>query len=162
MIQRLQTLYLLIVFILSIVSLCSTIAGYNAGGEQIADFGNFSFNSVVEPFNKVQTTGPWALGTLQIVIALLAVITILNFNKRVLQMRLTIFNIILLFGYILIYALFAWLYQQKLNEVQSAFDVSFQVKLTAIYPLVSIILSFLAFRGIRKDEKLVRSLDRIR
>ena len=162
MIQRLQTLYLLIVFILCIVSLCSTIAGFNAGGEEVACFGNFGFHSFSEPFTNIDTSGPWALGVLLIVIALLSLYTIIMFHKRVLQMRLTVFNIVLLVGYILLYALYVWIYQQKLGEVESSLEVGFQMKLTAIYPLVSIILCILAFRGIRKDEKLVRSLERIR
>ena len=79
-------------------------------------------------------------------------------------MRLTTFNIILLCGYLVAYAFFAWIYQLKLEEVAPAGElkVSFQVRLTAIYPLVSVILCVLAFKGIRKDEKLVRSLERIR
>ena len=164
MIQRLQTLYLLIVFILCIVSLCSTIGGYNYGGEPIADFSNFTFKTLKDPFNNVNATGPWALGVIQIVVALLSLYTILKFNKRVLQMRLTIFNIVLLCGYLLAYAFFAWIYKQKLDEVVDSAEnhVSFLTKLTAIYPLVSVILCFLAFKGIRKDEKLVRSLERIR
>ncbi len=162
MIQRLQTLYLLIVFILCIVSLFSTIAGFNAGGEEVATFTNFSFYALKEPFTTVETSGPWALGVIQIVVAILSLVTIIMFTKRVKQMRLTVFNIILLIGYCITYAFFAWLYQQKLNEVQSQWDVDFQLKLTAIYPLVSVILCILAFRGIRKDEKLVRSLERIR
>lgn len=162
MIQRLQTLYLLIVFILSIVSLFSTIAGYNAGGEEVANFGDFAFNTLKEPFTQLKTTGPWALGIIHVAVALISVITIMLFHKRVRQMRLTVFNIILLGGYLLVYAFFAWIYQQKLNEIPATLEVTFQAKLTAIYPLVSLILCVLAFRGIRKDEKLVRSLDRIR
>lgn len=164
MIQRLQTLYLLIVFILCVVSLFSTIGGYNMGGESIAVFSNFSFNTFDNAFNNVHAYGPWALGIVQIAVALISLYTILMFNKRILQMRLTTFNIILLCGYLVAYTFFAWIYQLKLEEVAPAGElkVSFQVRLTAIYPLVSVILCVLAFKGIRKDEKLVRSLERIR
>ena len=78
------------------------------------------------------------------------------------QMRITTFNIILLIGYVAAYAFYAWLYQQKLMEVKDNFEPDFQLKLTAIYPVVSIILCILAFRGIKRDEKLIRSLERIR
>ncbi len=77
-------------------------------------------------------------------------------------MRLTIFTMLLLVGYMLTYAFFAWLYQQKLGEIQATFQPEFQLRLNTVYPLVSVILCFLAFRGIRMDEKLVRSLERIR
>ena len=39
---------------------------------------------------------------------------------------------------------------------------TFHVKFVAVFPVLSIILNCLAIQGIRKDEALVRSLDRIR
>ena len=162
MIQRLQTLYLLIVIILSVVSLCSTIGVYNAGGEPIAEFSNFTFSTLSEPFTQMQASGPWALGVILIAVIAIAAFTIVIFHKRVLQMRLTIFTMLLLIGYILAYVFYAWVYQQKLNEIQAAFQPEFQLRLNTVYPLVSVILCFLAFRGIRRDEKLIRSLERIR
>lgn len=162
MIQRLQTLYLLIVIILSIVSLCTTIGLYNAGGEPVAEFSNFSFTALAEPFTNLHAAGPWALGVILIAVILIAAFTIVNFHKRVLQMRLTVFCMILLIGYLLTYAFFAWLYQQKLNEIEAQFPAEFLFRLNAIWPIVSVILCFLAFKGIRRDEKLIRSLERIR
>lgn len=162
MIQRVQTLYLLIVIVLSVVSLCSTIAFYNAGGETVAEFSNFTFTALQDPFTKLQSAGPWALGVIHIAVIAIAAFTIVIFHKRVLQMRLTIFALILLIGYLIAYAFFSWLYQQKLNELNPQFPAEFQLKLTALYPLVSVILCFLAFRGIRRDEKLIQSLKRIR
>ena len=162
MIQRVQSLYLLIVFILCVVSLFTTIGMFTAGGETVAEFTNFSFYTMAEPYTRIQSAGPWALAVIQIVVAALAVFTILKFNKRVLQMRLTVFNIILLVGYILVYAFYVWVYQQKLNQVENTLEVMYQLRLSALYPLISIILCILAFRGVRRDEKLVRSLDRLR
>ncbi len=162
MIQRLQTLYLLIVIILSVVSLCSTIGVFNAGGEPVAEFSNFSFTALSEPFTQMQAAGPWALGVILISVIAISAFTIMIFHKRVLQMRLTIFTMLLLVGYLLTYAFFVWLYQQKLGEIQATFQPEFQLRLNTVYPLVSVILCFLAFRGIRMDEKLVRSLERIR
>lgn len=162
MIQRLQSLYLLIVFILCVVSLFTTVATFTAGGEAVAEFTNFSFATLAEPYTQIQSAGPWALGVLQIVVAALAIFTILKFNNRVLQMRLTVFIIILLIGYLLAYAFYAWVYQQKLNQVEAPLEVMYQLRLSALYPLISVILCILAYRGIRRDEKLVRSLDRLR
>ena len=139
MIQRVQSLYLLIVFILCVVSLFTTVAMYTAGGETVAEFTNFTFATFNEPFDKVQSAGPWALAVIQIVVAAIAIYTILNFNKRVLQMRLTVFNIILLVGYLLVYAFYAWVYQQKLNQVDAPLEVMYQLRLPALYPLISII-----------------------
>ena len=40
--------------------------------------------------------------------------------------------------------------------IEHAFDISI------IFPVVSIVFTFLAYRGIRKDELLVRSYERLR
>ena len=162
MIQRLQTLYLLIVIILSAVSLCSEIGLYNAGGQPVAEFSNFTFSALEEPYNQLACAGPWALAVIHFAVIAIAAFTIVIFHKRILQMRLTMFNMLLLIGYLLTYAFFSWVYQQKLNEIHAQFPVVFELRLNSIFPLVSIILCFLAYRGIRRDEKLVRSLERIR
>jgi hypothetical protein len=38
----------------------------------------------------------------------------------------------------------------------------YSLQLAALYPLISIILTFMAYRAIRRDEQLVRSADTIR
>jgi hypothetical protein len=46
--------------------------------------------------------------------------------------------------------------------VDAKADVEFQLCAMAIFPVISIILNIMAIHNIRKDERLVRSLDRIR
>lgn len=162
MIQRIQSVYLAIVAILSTVSLFSTIGKFATGGEIVSTFSNFSFTADKEPFSTIDSCGPWALGVLLIIVLLLSLLTIGLFNHRMKQLRLTIFSSILLVGYIAVYAFFAWVFQGKLQAVAPAADVHFQLCATAVYPLVCLILNIMAIHGIRKDEKLIRSLDRIR
>ena len=78
------------------------------------------------------------------------------------QLRLTIVSTILLVGYVATYALFAYFYRENLALIQPNMDVVFNVRITGIFPVISIILNALAIHGIRKDEALVRSLDRLR
>lgn len=47
-------------------------------------------------------------------------------------------------------------------QVVDKFDVSFVPQLAAVFPLVNIILTWLALRGIGKDEAKVRAADRLR
>ncbi len=162
MIQRIQSVYLAIVAILSTVSLFSTIGKFVAGGEIVSTFSNFSFSADKEPFSKVESCGPWALGVLLIIVLLLSILTIGLFNHRMKQVRLAVFSSILLVGYIAVYAFFSWVFQGKLQTTAPDADVHFQLCATAVYPLVCLILNIMAIHRIRKDEKLVRSLDRIR
>ena len=90
--------------------------------------------------------------------------SIMLYRMRMRQLRLTIISSILLFGYILVYAFFAYIYSQKLISIgiQPEEEITFNPLATACAPLISLILNVLAIHGIRKDEALVRSLDRIR
>ena len=84
------------------------------------------------------------------------------FRKRMRQLRLTIISTILLVGYVATYAFFAYIYKEKLLLVHPDAAVSFHLNFVGIFPVLSIILNALAIHGIRKDEALVRSLDRLR
>jgi drug/metabolite transporter (DMT)-like permease len=68
-------------------------------------------------------------------------------------MRTLVFCMILLVGYYAYFVFFVFM-----NKV----DGSFTPSVTAALPFVCIVLDYLAFRGILKDELLVRSLDRLR
>lgn len=161
MIQRIQTLYLFIVAILSFVSLFCTIGRYVVGIDTVASFGNFTF-SADGAYKSVESSGPWALGILLIMVVFLSVMSIMLFRKRMRQLRLTIFSCILLIGYIATYAVFAWKYQLMLETVNTGSPVEYQLSFIALFPVLSLILNVLAICGIRKDEALVRSLDRLR
>lgn len=161
MIQRVQSLYLLIVAILSVVGLTGPLAAFNKNGNVVAEFSNFVFNKIDKSIELPQPTGSWPLGIILIVVAAISLTTIFFFNNRRLQIRLIIFNIILLIAYAAVFAFFAWIYTNGINEFYNE-NIEFQMKLAAVYPIVSLILSFLAFKGVRKDEKLVKSLERIR
>ena len=95
------------------------------------------------------------LTILLVVIVLLLIITIFSYKNRILQMRLSVFSILLMLGSLgLIY--FYALHGQ--GKIHGEFFYLYPV----IFPVVSTILAFLAFRGVKKDEELVRSYDRIR
>jgi drug/metabolite transporter (DMT)-like permease len=86
---------------------------------------------------------------------LVAFVTIIKFKNRVLQIRLCIFNIMLLLGF---YGMLFFL----LNKVKAHFTASIFYAIPVLFPVLSVILLFLAIRGIRKDILLLRSYDRIR
>ncbi|MBR2154777.1 MAG: DUF4293 domain-containing protein [Bacteroidaceae bacterium] len=162
MIQRIQTVYLLLVAILSFVGLISQIGNYTQDEEVVATFSNFTFSSY-GPCSSYQSAGPYALGVLLLLVIFLSIMSIMLFHKRMRQLRLTIISSIFLVGYIVVYALFAYFYKENIDIVLvDAGPSAFHVRFVAVFPVLSLILNIMAIHGIRKDEALVRSLDRLR
>lgn len=163
MIQRIQTVYLMLVVILSFACLLCDIGSYTYEGEVIATFSNFTFTTFAG-FTGYQSQGPWACGILLMVVIFLSMMSIMLYRKRMRQLRLTIISTILLVGYVAVYALFSYFYKENLNlSIQGdTGEVLCQLRFVAVFPMLSIILNVLAIHGIRKDEALVRSLDRLR
>jgi hypothetical protein len=88
--------------------------------------------------------------------ALLSLINIFLFKRRKLQIRLCVYGIILCFGLIgLLY--YFWVVMFRQFEIED-----YWFKLPLVMPVAAIIFTYLAFRGIRKDEILIRSLDKLR
>ncbi len=161
MIQRIQTVYLLLVVILSFVCLVSQIGYYTSNDETVASFSNFAFSSF-GAYSAYSSVGPYALGVLLIIVILLSLLSIMLFRKRMRQLRLVIISNIMLFGYIATYILFAYFYNENLQLVQPSAPLSFHIRFATLFPVLCFILNGLAIHGIRKDEALVRSLDRLR
>lgn len=166
MIQRLQTVYLALVLVLSFACLLSTVGEWTLADAVVAHFGNFTFGADESLGVLNATSGPWCLGVLLIVVMFLTLLSILLFRKRMRQLRLTIISTILLVGYVAAYTFFAYVYHLKIEavcgEVGAEFVPTFHLRFMALLPVLSVILNVLAIQGIRKDEALVRSLDRIR
>ena len=117
MIQRIQTVYLLIVAALNLLVVFMPLATVQFDGI-FYSFDASGMSTMTSPEALVYPT--WALMALSALISLLALVTIFLFRRRMLQIRLCTF------------------------------------------PLISLILNWLAIRAIGADEMLVRSLDRLR
>jgi len=151
MIQRIQSLYLLISAILGVVCLSMSLGYFTtAEGERVADLFNL--------WTRCTETGahnfaPWALFALLTVTTTFTFLDIFLFTRRALQMRILTISIILLVGYYGFLAFFVFVVNG---------DFSYTPSISAAFPFICIVLDYLAFRGILKDELLVRSLDRLR
>ena len=88
-------------------------------------------------------------------ITLISIITIFLYKKRMLQMRLTVYNMILMVGLIGLGYYFA---HQGANELSGHLNLVFYT----IMPIVSFILSYLAWRGVRRDYLMLKAVERIR
>lgn len=139
MIQRIQSLYLLIVTILQTILFFSKQATF------------INMEGLEEPLRIAKM---WPMAILIGVTVLLAFITIFLYYHRITQIRLTIFNGLLL---VMLQAVIVYLLIRASGITQ---EVNYS--LNAIFPIISTVLCYLAIRGIGKDEAMIRALDRLR
>lgn len=150
MIQRKQTIYLLLALVDLIVCLCLPIG--KLSGQQILGtivpvynlgiYNNTGFSAYPVPFIDI------------VVVSTLALINIFLFKKRNLQIKICDCSIILC---ILWYAYYAYMAFAMFKDVGS-----FYFSFAACLPFVAIVLLLLARLGIKADEELIRSMSRIR
>ena len=155
MIQRIQTLYLLSALALMVLMLFIPFAEIAGTDQGIYQFGSMGL-SRLGGGEMVPVSRSIPLFILIIVLVLLLLITIFLFRNRKLQMRICVYSIILEFGLI---GLGYYYFFTVLRDIQVSETA---LHLPVIIPVLSIILIYLAFRGIRKDEILIRSIDKIR
>ena len=147
MIQRIQTVFLLVSLLLTGLLLWLPLAdittvdqiylfdikGIHAGGETL-------FNG-------------WPLVVFLLMIIVLHLVVILMYKNRIRQIRILVFTMILLLG---LFGLFFYFAYMGFDGARASF------KIPVAFPLVAMILDYLAIRNIGKDEALIRSLNRIR
>ena len=151
MIQRIQSLYLLIVAILTFLVAKFPLMELVTGDGTIC---NVNVLGVYAGNNLEYSV--WVLLALSIINILIATGTILLFKKRILQIRLSVFNILLIIGFYILLGVYYWVIREKF----SAEVINF--KWTVMLPAINIVLSYLAIRAIGKDEAMVRAVDRLR
>ena len=152
MIQRIQTLYLLSAFLLCIGCLCTPIAHFMASeGMEKVDMYNLW---LVSEGQHMFSFCPVMMAIL-VIASVFTFLDIWLFKRRALQMRIASFCMILLVFWYVAYGIISYL-------LSTGLPATWRPHWTAGLPAAALILLCLAFRGIHKDEMLVRSLDRLR
>ena len=153
MIQRIQSVYLLLVAILMGVTAFSPLFVLK-GGTELFDFYSYGIVPIDADLEVVKCTyGVISMAGLS---ALFAFVNIFLYKKRKAQIRvgyLTSFFIILF--YIAVGAYFYSVGNRLTLDIEG-------IQYGIILPVVALIFNLLAIAKVKKDEKLVRSLDRIR
>ena len=156
MIQRIQSLFLFIVFATSLAAFFFPIANFFSsplytveltvfGVVEYADYGLEWPDTIFLPI-VLGLTG------------LLAFVTIFLYKRRMLQRRLIRFDLLLNIVYL---AMIFFYYVPALEEITET-DAEYISQPGIYLPIVSVIFLILANRFIMKDEKLIRSADRLR
>lgn len=150
MIQRIQTVYLILAVIALIACMCLPVGTF-VSYETFAWFNNWG----VTVENSVIDSSPWGMLAILLLSAVISVATIFLYKNRMLQIRLSVFNIILLVGYYIVFAVFTTVLKNRLG-------VEYRLSWALCLPFVAMVLIYLAIRGIAKDEVMVRAADRLR
>jgi hypothetical protein len=154
MIQRIQTVYLLAIVALITAMLFMPLAIIQLN-DLFYSFDGSGLNTLTKPSELVYPA--WALMALLTIIIIIAFVTIFMYKKRMLQIRLCIFNALLLIGFYGLFAFTLW----EISKTSGVFHFS-SVRLALSFPFICLILDYLAIRNIGADETLVRSLKRLR
>lgn len=144
MIQRIQSLYLLVLVLISVLAILFLNLWIQSDATEI---------KVLTLFQRDN----WMYKTLSILYLLspaLAFISLLSFKSR--KRQLVFNNINLLANLFLLGFLVFFLFNLSGETLVSEKGIG------SFFPLVSIVLLLLANKAIRKDENLVKSIDRIR
>ena len=152
MIQRIQTLYLLLATAMMSLTLFLPLARIIYGGNELV-LKAFTLSGI----ESMEGTLPVYLGAFLAVTTALLLVIIFLYKKRMVQIRLCVSAIVLLLGS----AALIGLYCYRLCDILSG-DLIFTLGFASLMPVVAIIPVALAIRGIARDEALIRSLDRIR
>lgn len=157
MLQRVQTIHLLLMFIICILSTTINVPFYeiekNEFSEKVMVFLNSS-----EMTSSQQTTFQSNNYLISVLagIAFFSLISIISYKNRKLQLLLTSLNYLL----IVLTILLMYGYSIHMHYFDTPSSTNFHLGI--FVPLILIIFNFLAFRGIKKDEMLIRSMDRLR
>ena len=153
MIQRIQTIYLLVVAIIMTIPLYVPIAQLLIPND--ASYNFFTYGVVLIGENSVLQAHYWALLIMNIFTIGDSLGERVPIQKRFLQLRLCIVEIILLIGAIIL----MWYH---INQFANKMNAEILYKFSLILPVICIIFTYLAIKGILKDIKLLKSFDRIR
>ena len=151
MIQRIQSVWLLLaallgacLFLFGILSITYTLNGVEV--------------SKSIKLLELNTVMGYLLAIIAIAAVALPLIAIFMFKNRKLQMNMAILALVLNVGFVAFYLMSIDSY----NTAHTPPVNSSSYGMASFLPIASVICLFLAIRGIRKDDKLVKSVDRLR
>ncbi len=152
MLQRIQSLYLFIVLVLTALMFFLPFADFSVTGNVFV----FNFLGIINTQTNDLIVKVLPIVILLSLISFISIFEIFSFKKRMFQIKLGKINIIFLIALVAIEVVTVFGIKNEFNVE----DIRFLFPL--ILPVISIILILLANRAIKKDEEIVRSVDRIR
>jgi hypothetical protein len=149
MIQRIQSIWLFLAFIASGLMFFFPVLILDAQNSLFVQ--NFDSISISKIDNFVK--GGYILAGLTALVSGLSLANIFFYRNRHLQMRICLFNSILVFFLLGFIAYFSF------SSVQTPVQT---FALSSLLPIIVLIFTFIARYSIKKDEELIKSVERIR
>jgi hypothetical protein len=155
MIQRIQSLYLLFITLCSSIFLRTSILTFceNTNSAIILNYNGIIRETGIQTFELNFNVFPLLL--LFILIPVISIATIFLFKNRKIQMHLVKMLIIIIIAFIAASGIYGYMI---INEYGAVIIPGFKM----VIPVLMAVFAFLALMGIRKDDNLVKSYDRLR
>ena len=155
MIQRIQTVYLLLSAGLFFSLLFLPLAVFQSG-DGLYEFLVSGLQTTTAEMELVYPT--WSLLTINAIIILLCFVSIFMYKRRILQIRICVYNTLLMIGFCLL----TGFYFLQFKQSPDLLDLKINFRVWTSFPVIAIILNYLAIRNIGADETMIRSLERLR
>lgn len=150
MIQRIQTIYLVLAILLLVLCCCMPLATFEPQGMGIAPT---MYNLCLLGADGILSYLPMTLFVIIVMSEIACVFALMGYKNRRQQMRTAAWAMAFQLLWLINYAGYA------LFLVKNA---TFHPEFSACLPAIAFVFTWLAYRAIRADENLVRSADRIR
>lgn len=149
MIQRIQSIYLIAAFLLTALASIFTWVNYQVN-QAIYQFNPLDFDA------EIHATELLPLLVLGLV---LSVVVLFSFKNRTVQMRLARAGAVLSFLQFVVFGVLHYLNISVLSQLGST---TMNYTIVVFFPVINFVLFLLAFKRIKKDDDLVKSIDRLR
>ncbi len=152
MIQRIQTIFLLITAILMAVTVFSPLAELDGTGTDK----NFIFYACGMVSAVGMSLRTWGVLTFAVLSTLVPLVNMFLYKNRKLQMKIgTATSLLIIAFYVTFYI---YLNSLMMNHGLTLHGLQYGI----VLPIIALVFNILAILRIKKDEKLVQSLNRIR
>lgn len=157
MIQRIQSLLLLLVILISMPFSFFNLFEFSSEGVVylMSAYKTYAVENISEVVSKNM-----GVGVLQGLVMLTSLFVIFQFKKRQLQMKLLKLNLLLITLQIVAIVLYADVAKSTISSMPEQVETT--IGIGAIVPILCMILVYLSIRFIKKDDDMVRAADRLR
>ncbi|MFN8242293.1 MAG: DUF4293 family protein [Bacteroidales bacterium] len=154
MIQRIQTVWLSITLLAALLLIKGSIIAFSAQGNETMTLGYDGFAKVTGNVPEILRSSA-GIKVLLLLISSLSFVSIFLFRWRRLQKKAIL--VVFSFSLCLIFVL-AYYYQVAVSDASLSIAKWIKLPLLIVMPITS----WLAYKGVQRDEKLVNSYDRLR
>jgi hypothetical protein len=152
MIQRIQTIWLLLASITIASLLFVPMVTSTVGNIEYKVLADGLYQTVDGTAKKLESFLPLLISV--IAVSIMAFVNIFNFKNRTTQKRFIMGNVVLIIGL----SFWCSVYAKKIpGGLETA-----NYNIGMFLPVIAIVFCILALRGIKNDEKLLKSADRLR